>query len=152
MDFDESISEKSRILEKLGIELAENQYDFKIKENKSEQYWEKRIDEFQKYHQKTTNYFMEAYALMNLIDKSQSPPFLLRISKLKQLGTKLLECMEKIRENPSIMDSKDLQQSKWSVDQKEKLFAANEDCKNHEKHMNVFFREFYEKVSKQDKD
>jgi hypothetical protein len=152
MDDEDSISEKSRILEKLGKELAERQYDFKIKENKSEQYWGKRIEEFQKYHKKTSDYFMEAYALMNLIDKTQSPAFLLRISKLKQLGTKLLENMEKIRENPSIMNTKDHQQSKWSVEQKENLFTANEDCKNHEKHMNIFFREFYERSFKAKKD
>lgn len=152
MDNEDSISEKSRILEKLGKELAERQYDFKIKENKSEQYWGKRIEEFQKYHKKTSDYFMEAYSLMNLIDKSQSPAFLLRISKLKQLGTKLLETMEKIRENPSIMNTKDRQQSKWSVEQKENLLTANEDCKNHEKHMNIFFREFYERSFKAKKD
>ena len=139
------IEEKSRNLEKLGTDLSKIQFDFKVKDNKSEDYWSKRTLEFENYHKKTVEYFMEAHYLMSLLNKEQSGPFLLRISKLKQIGTDLLECLETVRQNPSIMDSKDQQQSKWSVDQKEKLLNTNEELKIHEKHMNVFFREFYEK-------
>lgn len=143
------IDEKTSKLEKLGKDLAKNQYDFKVRGNTSIDYWEKRIQEFERYHKITIDYFMEAYSLMNLINKEQSGPFLLRISKLKQIGTKLVECMKTIKQNPSVMDLKDKQQSKWSLDQKEKLFNTNEECKNQEKHMNVFFKEFYEKNLKQ---
>ena len=139
------IGEKTSKLEKLGKDLAKNQYDFKVKGNTSIEYWEKRIQEFKDYHKITIEYFMEAYSLMNLINKEQSGPFLLRISKLKQIGKKFVECMKIIKQNPSIMDLKDKQQSKWSLEQKERLFNTNEECKNQEKHMNVFFREFYEK-------
>ncbi len=86
---------------------------------------------------------------MSLLDKEESGPFLLRVSKLRQIGIKLLESMEEIKQNPSIMDLKDQQQSKWSMEQKEKFLNTNEELKNHEKHMNVFFREFYEKRLKE---
>ena len=149
MSSEESISEQRKNLENLGMELALNQYSFKIKETKSEQYWEQRIKEFENYHEKTIEYFMEAYNLIKMVDKNQSPPLLLRIGKLKQLGTKLLENMKTIKENPSMMDTKDAQQSKWSIQQREKLLEANEECKNHEKHLNIFFRETYEKIFKE---
>ena len=145
MESNNEAKEKSKKLEKLGMDLSKIQFDFKVKNNKKEEYWEKRVKEFENYHKKTVEYFMEAYYLMTLMDKEQSGPFLLKISKLKQIGIKLLECMETVKQNPSIMDLKDQQQSKWSIDQKEKLLSANEELKNHEKHMNVLFREFYEK-------
>lgn len=144
MDLDE-INECSKKLEKLGIELANIQYDFKIQNKTSEKYWVSRINEFQKYHQKVTEYFTQAYSLMNLSSKEESNLFLFKINKLKQNGTRLIQCMEKIKENPSIMDLKDKQQSKWSVDQRDELINSNNECLNHEKHMNIYFREFYEK-------
>lgn len=144
MDLDE-INECSKKLEKLGRELANIQYDFKIQNKTSEKYWVSRINEFQKYHQKVTEYFTQAYSLMNLSSKEESNLFLFKINKLKQNGTRLIQCMEKIKENPSIMDLKDKQQSKWSVDQRDELINSNNECLNHEKHMNIYFREFYEK-------
>jgi len=150
MESSNDVEEKSKKLEKLGMDLSKIQFDFKVKDSKKEEYWQKRIQEFENYHKKTVEYFMEAPYLMSLLDKEQSGPFLLRVSKLKQIGTKLLECMEIIKQNPSIMDVKDQQQSKWSIEQKEKLLNTNEELKNHEKHMNVFFREFYEKNFKKE--
>jgi len=132
-------------LEALGNELTKIQFDFKIKNNPSEKYWVKRIEEFDIYHKKAIEYFSQAYSLMKDIDEEQGGMFLLRISKLKQLGVKLLENMEKIRQNPSIMNVKDKQQSKWSLEQKDLLIDVNEECLNHEKKMNLLFREFYEK-------
>ena len=147
------IEEKSKKLEKLGMDLSKIQFDFKIRESSSSEYWAKRIQEFKNYHQKAEEYFMGAYSLMNLLDKEQSGPFLLRISKLKQIGTLYVGSMETIKKNPSIMDSKIQQQSKWSIEQKEQLSNINEELKNHEKHMNVFFREFYENsLKKESKD
>jgi len=131
-------------LEKLGIELSKVQYDFKIKNNPSEKYWAKRIRNFNNYHDKAIEYFTQAYSLMRLSDKEQSGIFLLRVGKLKQLGKKLLEDMENVKQNPATMDLKDKQQSRWSIEQRDNLIESNDDCLNHEKGMNVFFRDFYE--------
>ena len=145
MSSDNEIEEHSEKLEELGEELSKIQYDFKIENKPSEKYWSKRIEEFNQYHSKVIEYFTQAYSLMNLVNKEESGLFLLKLSKLKQLGVKCLENMEEVRKNPSIMDLKDMQQSKWSMEQKEKLINSNKECLDHEKHMNVFFREFYEK-------
>lgn len=149
MSSKKDIDEYSKNLEKLGIELSEIQYDFKVKNNTSEKYWVKRIKEFENYHKKAIEYFTQSYTLMQLVRQEESKIFLLRISKLKQLGDKLLETMEKVKKNPAVMDSKDKQQSKWSIEIREKLIKLNSDCMNHEKNMNVFFREIYEKHLKQ---
>ena len=82
---------------------------------------------------------------MNLVNEEQSSDFLLRISKLLQLGVRVLEDMEKVKQNPSSMNLKDRQQSKWSKEIRERLLKSNNDCRNHEKRMNIFFKEFYEK-------
>jgi len=142
---DSNIIKKSKELEKLGNDLTKIQYDFKIKNTSSKNYWFKRKEEFENYHKKALEYFFQAYSLMNALDKEQSGFFLLRLSKLKQLGVKLIENMEKIKENPSIMDVKDKQQSKWSIELRDQLINLNKDCLNQEKKMNILFREFYEK-------
>ncbi len=142
--------EYNKKLEKLGAELSKIQYDFKIKNNTSEKYWLKRIEEFENYHKKVTEYFTLVYSLMHSINKEESSVFLLKISKLKQLGSKLLEDLKEIKENPSSMNLKDMQQSKWTIDLREQLTKSNEDCLKHEKHMNVFFRDFYEKYLDKD--
>jgi hypothetical protein len=141
----DSKKEHSERLEKLGVELSKIQYDFKIKDNPSEKYWTKRIQEYEKYRNKVTEYFTQAYSLMNLVTEEQSGVFLLRISKLQQLGEKLLEDMEKVKQNPSSMNLKDKQQSTWSKEIRDQLLKSNNDCLNHEKRMNVFFKEIYEK-------
>jgi hypothetical protein len=82
---------------------------------------------------------------MNLVTEEQSGVFLLRISKLRQLGEKLLEDMEKVKQNPASMNLKDKQQSKWSKEIRDQLLKSNKDCLNHEKRMNIFFKEIYEK-------
>ena len=148
MDSDKPIKEYSEILEKLGVELSKIQYDFKIKNKSSEKYWTKRIQEFDNYHKKVTEYFIQAYSLMSLANEEQSSIFLLRVSKLKQLGVKVLEDMKNVKQNPSTMNLKDNQQSKWSIELREQLIKSNNDCLDHEKHMNIFFKEFYEKYLK----
>ena len=145
MDSEKTIKEYGKKLEELGVELSKIQYDFKIKDKPSEKYWVKRIQEFENYHKKATEYFTQSYSLMSLVDEEQSSIFLLRISKFRQLGVKLLEDMEKVKQNPSSMDLKDKQQSKWSKEIREWLLKSNNDCLNHERRMNVFFKEFYEK-------
>ena len=74
----------SKKLEKLGIELSKIQYDFKIKENPSEKYWVKQIENFEKYHKKTIEYFTQSFALMRLANQDDSEIFLLRINKILQ--------------------------------------------------------------------
>ena len=71
--------------------------------------------------------------------------FLLRISKFRQLSTTLSETMEKIKENPSIIDPKDRQQSLWSKEIKNQITEQSNKCLRHEMDMNTSFREFYEK-------
>jgi len=145
MDSKKTKKEYSEKLEKLGVELSKIQYDFKIKDNPSEKYWNKQIQEYGKYFNKVVEYFTQAYSLMNLINEEQSSVFLLRISKLQQLGEKLLADMEKVKQNPSSMNLKDKQQSKWSKEIRDQLLKSNTDCLNHEKRMNIFFKEVYEK-------
>ena len=141
----DSKKEHSERLEELGVELSKIQYDFKIKDKPSEKYWAKRIQEYEEYRNKVTEYFTQAYSWMNLVTEEQSGVFLLRISKLQQLGEKLLEDMEKVKQNPASMNLKDKQQSKWSKEIRDQLLKSNNDCLNHEKRMNIFFKEIYEK-------
>jgi len=148
MDSEKTIKEYSKKLEKLGLELLKIQYDFKIKDNPSEKYWVKKIQEFKKYHEKVVDYFTQSYSWMKLVDEEQAGIFLLRISKLQQLGVKLLEDMDKVKQNPASMNLKDKQQSKWSKEIREKLLKSNNDCLNHEKRMNVFFKEVYKNYLK----
>jgi hypothetical protein len=61
----------------------------------------------------------------------------------------MIEIMEKIRENPSIIDPKDRQQSKWSKEIKNQITEHSNKCLQHEKDMNILFRECYEKHLKE---
>jgi HAMP domain-containing protein len=140
-----TVKEYSDNLARLGKEIAEIKFNYKIIENTTEKYWEDKIVEFKKYNEKATEYYIQAHSLMNLIDKEQSGLFLLSISKLRQSGLKLLAYMGEIKKNPSTIKSKDKQQSKWSKDLREKLIESNTLCMNHEKNMNKIFRGFYEK-------
>ena len=143
MDSKKTVKEHSEKLERLGVELSKIQYDFKIKDKPSEKYWAKKIQEFESYHSKVKEYFTQSYSMMSLINEEQSGIFLLRISKLRELGAKLLEDMEKVKKNPSSMDLKDKQQSRWSKEIRDRLLKSNNDCRNHEKRMNIFFKEFH---------
>jgi glycogen debranching enzyme len=143
-----SVKEHSEKLGKLGTELGEIQFNYRVKEKPLKEYWQKRIDDFKKYYQKGLEYYNHAYSMMNLVNKEESQLFLLRISKFRKLGLTLIEFMEKIKENPSIMDSKDKQQSTWSKEVKQQITEYSNKCLSHEKDMNMLFREFYEKYLK----
>ena len=82
-------------------------------------------------------YYNQTYSLMNLVNKEESQMFLLRTSKFRQLGLTLIEIMEKIEKNPSIMRSKDKQQSQWSRKIKEEITEHGNKCLQHEKDMNI---------------
>ena len=132
-------------LAKLGMELGEIQFSYRVDEKPTTEYWGKRINDFKKYNEKGMEYYNQVYTLMNLVNKEEAQMFLLRTSKFRQLGQKLIELMEKIKENPSIMDKKDRQQSQWSKDIKNNITEQSNMCLRHEMDMNTSFREFYEK-------
>ncbi|MDH5569290.1 MAG: hypothetical protein OEX98_05825 [Nitrosopumilus sp.] len=139
-----SIDEISRKLTKLGTELAEMKFSYKVVEKPSKEYWNERMNEFRKYNEKGLEYYNQVYAMMNLINKEESQMFLLRTSKFRQLGLELLEIMQKIKKNPSITDPRDKQQSMWSKDIKNKITEQSNKCLNHEREMNTSFRDFYQ--------
>jgi len=138
----------SEKLANLGKELSEIQFSYKIEEKPSKEYWQKRIDDFKKYNEIGMKYYNQAYSLMNLVNKEESQMFLLRTSKFHQLGLTLIEIMEKIKENPSIVDSKDKQQSQWSREIRDQIKEHGNKCLRHEMDINKSFREFYEKYLK----
>ncbi|HJJ23625.1 MAG TPA: hypothetical protein OQH54_07935 [Nitrosopumilus sp.] len=140
-----SVKEYSDKLAKLGIVLSEIQFSYKVKEKPSKEYWQKRIDDFKKYNEKGMQYYNQVYSLMNLVSKEESQMFLLRISKFHHLGLALIKIMEQIKENPSISNSKDKQQSQWSKEIKNQITEHSNICLHHEMDMNTSFREFYEK-------
>ena len=140
-----SVKEHSDKLAKLGMDLGEIQFSYRIEEKPTKEYWQKRIEDFKKYNETGMKYYNQVYSLMNLVNKEESQIFLLRVSKFRQLGLTLIEIMEKIKENPSISDSKDKQQSLWSKEIKNKVTEHSNKCLRHEMDMNTSFREFYEK-------
>jgi predicted secreted protein len=143
-----AVKEHGEKLAKLGMNLGEIQFSYKIEEKTSKDYWQNRIDDFKKYHQKALEYYNQVYAMMNLVNKEESQMFLLRTSKFRQLAVTLIEIMEKIKENPSIIDHKDKQQSQWSREIKNEIIDHSNKCLRHEMDMNSLFREFYEKQLK----
>ncbi len=143
-----SAQEHSEKLSKLGMELGEIQFSYKIEKKPSKKYWQKRIDDFKKYNEIGMKYYNQVYSLMNLVSKEESQMFLLRTSKFHQLGLTLIEIMEKIKENPSIVDSKDKHQSQWSREIRDQITEQSNKCLRYEMDINTSFREFYEKYLK----
>ncbi len=135
----------SEKLAKLGKELSEIQFSYKTKEKPSKEYWQKRIEDFKKYSEMGMRYYNQVYCLMNLVNKEESQRFLLSTSKFHQLGLTLIEIMEKIKENPSIVDPKDKQQSQWSRKIRDQITEHGNKCLRLEMDINTSFREFYEK-------
>ncbi|MCP2506639.1 MAG: hypothetical protein NLN56_06470 [Nitrosopumilus sp.] len=138
------MGEKSKKLAELGSILAKNQFTYKIQEKTTKEYWEKRVQELKKYDETSLAYYNEIQNMMELINKDEAQTYLLHISKFRQLSTDLIKIMEKIKENPSIIDSKDKQQSLWSKGVKKEILEISTNCVDHEKYMNSIFREFYE--------
>ena len=140
----ENIKKNSEHLAHLGVEISQVKFSYKIKENTSKEYWENRIREFEAYKEKSLEYYNTVCSLMRLIDTNEANLFLLQISKFHQITSKLLENMEKVRENPSIINSKDKQQSAWSKKIRQEMTDTSDESLNHEKEMNTKFREFYD--------
>jgi len=142
------VKENSEKLMELGSILAKNQFSYKIEEKKSKEYWQNRIEDLQKYNESSIAYYNQVQNMMNLIDKEKGDMFLLQISKFHQLGRELKKIMQEIEETPSIVNSKDKQQSQWSKKVKEKLTEISTKCLEHEKVMNLNFRKFYDEEVK----
>ena len=140
-----SAKEHSDKLAKLGMELGEIQFSYRIEEKVTKEYWQKRMEDLKKYNEKGLEYYNQVHAMMNLVNKEEAQMFLLRVSKFRQLSNTLSETMEKIKENPSIIDSKDKQQSQWSKEIKNQITEQSNQCLRHEMDMNGSFREFYDK-------
>jgi len=143
-DLKKTIQEKSDKLAKLGSILAKNQFSYKIEEKTSKEYWQKRIEDLIKYNETSLAYYNQIQNIMNLINQEKAQIFLLQTSKFHQLGTELIKYMHQIEENPSIINSKDKQQSEWSKKIKEKFVEVNAKCLENEKNMNLNFREFHD--------
>ena len=135
----------SKKLSELGMELGKIKFSYKIENKSSKEYWQNKITNFKKYSEVGLEYYNEAYLLINLVNKVESQIFLLHSSKFRQLGLTLIKIMEKIEKNPSVMNSKDKQQSAWSKEIREEITEHSNKCLHHEKDMNISFREFYEK-------
>ena len=142
------IQEQSKKLTELGSILAKNQFTYKIEEKTSKEYWQKRIQDLTKYNETSLAYYSQVQKMMNLINIEEAQIFLLQTSKFHQLGTELIKLMRQIEENPSIISSKDKQQSQWSKKIKEKILQVSSKCLENEKSMNLNFRKFYDKEIK----
>ena len=138
------VQEKSDKLAQLGSTLAKNQFSYKMEEKVSKEYWQKKIKDLIKYNEISVEYYTQIQNLMNLINKEKAQMFLLQTSKFHQLGTELIKLMHQIEENPSIINSKDKQQSQWSKKIKEKILELSTNCLENEKNMNLDFRKFYD--------
>ena len=145
----EIVKEHSEKLSKLGTDLAKNQFIYKVEKKSSKEYWQERIINFKKYNDNGFRYYDEIFALMRIIDEEKSQMFLLQIAKFRQLGLTLIEIMEKLEENPSIINSKDRQQSQWSREIKNQITEQSDKCLKCEREMNTTFREFYEEKMKE---
>ena len=141
----ENIRKHSKKLANLGSELSKIKFNYKIEKKPSKNYWEKRILDFEVYKDTGIKYYNQGYLLMDTVNKDDAKLFLLEISKFHQLSLEIIELMKKIRENPSIFDAKDKQQSQWSKNVKNQFVESNENCLKLEKDMNFLFREFYDK-------
>jgi hypothetical protein len=143
-DIKKKVQEKSEKLAELGLTLTKNQFSYKIEEKISKEYWQKRIKNLIKYNEISLEYYTQIQNLMNLVNKEEAQMFLLQTSKFHQLGTELIKLMQQIEENPSIINSKDKQQSQWSKKIKGKIIENSKNCLENEKNMNLNFRKFYD--------
>ncbi len=140
-----AVTKHSQILAELSRELQEIGFSYKVEEKPSRRYWEKRIAGFEGYIKASMAYYSQAYCIMGLVNREQSQRFLLRTSRMRQLASSLAKTMGEVMANPSMVDSKDRQQSKWSREVRDRLFQQSQECLRHERDMNGMFREFYEK-------
>ena len=142
-DNQRSIKEQEDKLAALGNGLAQIKFRYKISNEVKTEYWEKYVEDFKRYSEKGMQYYSQAYLLMGMIEKERAELFLLEIAKLRQLSSRLLELLEEVKRNPSIISVKDRQKSRWSKEIRDQVMEYCEKNLNHEKRMNLSFREFY---------
>ena len=148
-DFDKDIKQHSKKLAKLGTDISKIKFSYKVEYKPIKEYWMNRIENFEKYKEVATDYYNQAFLVMKLVNKEESELFLIYISKFHQLSSSIIEIMNKILDNPSIMNEKDKQQSKWSKKIRNQIIEQSDKCLNLEKDMNSSFRIFYDKNLKQ---
>jgi len=85
-----SAKKHSDKLAKLGMELGEIQFSYKIEEKVTKEYWQQRIEDFKKYNEKGLEYYNQVHSIMDLVNKEEAQMFLLRVSKFRQLSMSLL--------------------------------------------------------------
>ena len=142
------IRERSKTLSGLGGDIAKMKFSYEVKNKTEQKYWQRRIERLTAYFEKSEEYYNQAYQLMRVISSEQADMFLLAVSKFHQLKTKQLKTLEKIMKNPTVMKSKDRQQSTWSKDAREEIIENSNRCLEHEKIMSMLFREFFDRYQK----
>ncbi|RNJ77552.1 MAG: hypothetical protein EB829_05965 [Nitrosopumilus sp. H8] len=131
-------------LAEIAAEIQEMKFSYKVEGRKSPDYWKGRAGEFARYSAKAAEYYTQAYLMIKQTDGSEAGVFLLYTGKFGQIASKLLDTMEKIGENPSVMNS-DRQQSRWSREIRDQLVRHSDVCLRQEKDMNDKFRRFCQK-------
>lgn len=140
----DEIARHVRIITKTGTEIAKTKFSYKVKNTADQKYWTRRVNEHEKYFEKSATYYNHAYQLMKIISAKDSDAFLLAVSKFHQLKTKQMEILTKIANNPTIMKAKDKQQSEWSKNTRDDIIENSSKCLEHEKYMSGLFRKFTE--------
>lgn len=140
----EKINEQKNNLAKIGTELSNIGFNYKILNKNKPEYWEEYIEKFKMHHEKEMQYYSQVHLLIDIIEKDKAEMFLLEIDNLKQLATRLLELLKEIKRNPSIVSPKDKQKSKWSKEIREQTIECSNKNLEHEKKMYSIFHEFCE--------
>ena len=140
----EKFNEQKNNLAKIGNELSNIGFNYKIRDKNKPEYWDDYIEKFTRHHEKEMQYYAQVYLLIDMVEKDKAEKFLLEIDNMKQLATRLLELLEEIKRNPSIVSPKDRQKSKWSKEIREQTIEYSNKNLEHEKKMYSIFHEFCE--------
>ena len=129
-------------LAQLGAEIAKMKFSYRIRYTTKPEYWEGKISEYGAYFEKSQSYYEQAYSLIKGASPEQAGMFLLMLSKFHRLRSDCMGALRRVRQNPTVMNAKDAQQSRWSKDAREQIFQCSNRCLMQEKAMSSFFREF----------
>ena len=138
-----SVGEHSRALSELGAAIAGMGFSYKVRYESGREYWEKRVDQHERYFAKSAEYYGRAYQMMGLIDGGQAGAFLPMLERFHKLRARQMGVLEKIRQRPGIMERGARQQSRWSRDARDEIIDSSNECLEHERVMSRFLREFY---------
>ncbi len=140
----EVVRQHARALAGLGEDIARMGFSYEVKKDTDPGYWEGRLAEHREYFGKSQEYYEQAHLLMRLVDPGQAGTFLLMLGKFHRLRKEQMEALERIRQNPTVMEPRDRQQSRWSKDAREAVIDCSNRCLGHEKAMSEAFRGFYD--------